>query len=239
MLTEKNSPQVHAQNHRKSCGSVEPLLCSGYFTDRSGGSRRRKGQVCVCGRVSAHREVEPVEIDCRRPLCGAAGRQWWKKLGEILGGSSSEDVSLDRMLELASLNRIAVLNAVQFPMDPKIKAKFPEAEPVGNLGFAKAAGDTGYKKRKNEFGVQRAVANLRSRLTDPRLTKPWLRPLGNDAEWFAPKATSRKKNYSEPLVPGKIPHPSAWWRRGGLFGRIAQEKLEEIFSSPKKSSRIG
>jgi hypothetical protein len=53
-------------------------------------------------------------------------------------------------------------------------------------------------------------------------------PLGNDAEWFVSQALTPEEY--ETRVKDKIPHPSAWWRQGGLFGRIAQEKLEKIFS---------
>jgi hypothetical protein len=34
----------------------------------------------------------------------------------------------------------------------------------------------------------------------------------------------------ENRVGEKIPHPSAWWRKGGYFGRVAKERLEGIFS---------
>jgi hypothetical protein len=109
-------------------------------------------------------EVEPEKKAERRPLCGAAGRQWWRKLGEILANESSDDVSLERMEKLSARNKIAVINAVQFPMDPKVAAKYPEAEPVGNLGFAKASGEYGYKKQKKSAEVQEAIQNLRKRL---------------------------------------------------------------------------
>jgi hypothetical protein len=173
-------------------------------------------------------EVEPDVKAERRPLCGAAGRVWWKKLGEILQNESSDDVSLERMEKLSSKNRIAVINAVQFPLDPKVAAKYPEAEPVSNLGFAKAAGEYGYKKQKKSPEVQEAIQNLRKRLTDPSMKDAEVFPLGNDAEWFVSQALTPEE-YQE-RVKGKIPHPSAWWRQGGLFGRIAQEKLEKIFN---------
>lgn len=173
-------------------------------------------------------EVEPEAKAERRPLCGAAGRQWWRKLGEILNAESSDDVSLERMEKLSSKSKIAVINAVQFPMDPKVAAKFPEAEPVGNLGFAKASGEYGYKKQKKSPEVQEAIKNLRKRLTDPSMNKAVVWPLGNDAEWFVSQALTPEEYKAR--VQGKIPHPSAWWRQGGLFGRIAQEKLEKIFS---------
>ncbi len=173
-------------------------------------------------------EVEPESKIERRPLCGAAGRQWWRKLGEILNRESSDDVSLERMEKISSKNRIAVINAVQFPLDPKVAAKYPEAEPVGNLGFAKANGEFGYKRQKKSQEVQEAIRHLRKRLTDPSMKSAEVWPLGNDAEWFVSQALTPEE-YEE-RVQGKIPHPSAWWRQGGLFGRIAQEKLEKIFS---------
>lgn len=172
-------------------------------------------------------EVEPEVKTERRPLCGAAGRVWWKKLGEILQKESSDDVSLERMEKLSSKNRIAVINAVQFPLDPKVAAKYPEAEPVSNLGFAKASGEYGYKKQRKSPEVQEAIKNLRKRLTDPSMKDAEVIPLGNDAEWFVSQALTPEE-YKE-RVKGKIPHPSAWWRQGGHFGRIAQEKLEKIF----------
>jgi hypothetical protein len=174
-------------------------------------------------------EVEPDELSARRPLCGAAGRQWWRKLGEILDHQSSDDVSLERMKKLSSRNRIAVINAVQFPMDPKVAAKFPEAEPVLNLGFAKASGEFGYKKKKKSKEVQESIQELRKRLTNPKMKNAVIWPLGNDAEWFVSQALTPEE-YEE-RVQGKIPHPSAWWRQGGLFGRIAQEKLEKILKT--------
>jgi hypothetical protein len=177
-------------------------------------------------------EVEPGDRQKRRPLCGAAGRVWWKKLGEILEQESSDDVSLERMESICAQNKIAVINAVQFPMDPKVAAKYPDAEPVSNLGFAKASGEFSYKRQKKAPTVQEAVKNLRERLMDPKMKDAQIWPLGNDAEWFVSQALSPEE-YAE-RVKGKIPHPSAWWRQGGHFGRVAQEKLNEVFSSVRK-----
>src|SRR5262249_55345295 len=53
-VPRKCKSQICKKDYRKSGGTVEPLLCSGYFTDRSGRSRRPEGQVCICGRVSAY-----------------------------------------------------------------------------------------------------------------------------------------------------------------------------------------
>lgn len=172
-------------------------------------------------------EVEPDERLARRPLCGAAGKVWWKLLSEIFEGTENPDVSLARLLEICRKNRIVVLNAVQNPLDPKVAKKFPAAEPVECLGFAKAAGPSGYKKMKNDPCVLDAVEKLRKRLTHPALARAPIWSLGNDAEWFVTRALTPEEQIQR--VRGKLPHPSAWWRRGGLFGRTAKEKLTEIF----------
>jgi hypothetical protein len=182
-------------------------------------------------------EVEPDECERRRPLCGAAGRQWWRKLGEILEGESSDDVSLDRMEQISSRAKIGVINATQFPMDPKVMAKFPDADPTKTLGFGKASGEFNYKKKSPNVqkAVEEAVEKLRSRLTHPSMKDSEIWPLGNDAEWFVSKALTPEEYKAR--VKGKIPHPSAWWRQGGLFGRIAQEKLEGIFGPAQAKSK--
>ena len=177
-------------------------------------------------------EVEPGKLPERRPLCGAAGRQWWRLLSELLEGSENSDVSLPRMLDFCREHRIAVINAVQYPLDPKITAKCPDADPVQNLGFAKAAGETGFKKRRKGDEVQAALRNLRERLDHPSLAGAEVWALGNDSEWFITQALSPeelKKRWG-----GKVPHPSAWWRQNGLFGRIAEEKLRVLFAAKPK-----
>lgn len=171
-------------------------------------------------------EIEPDTMELRRPLCGMAGRQWWRKLGEILDHTDTDDVSLERMVQICRKHRIAILNAVQFPMDPKIAAKFPEADPARNLGFGKLTGDLGYKKMKDSDEVKAAIQNLRKRLTDPALSDAVIWPLGGDAQWFVSRALSPDE--FKVRVLGKVHHPSAWWRKNKLFGRIADQKLREI-----------
>jgi hypothetical protein len=173
-------------------------------------------------------EVAPEKLFERRPLCGVAGKQWWSLLSEILEGSKNEDVSLVRLLQICSRYQIAVLNAVQSPLDPKVAAQFPEANPNQNLEFNKVTGPLSYKKLKTSKAVQAALKSLNERLNHPQLADARIYCLGNDAEWFVKNALSQSPALSR--VDGRIPHPSAWWRRGGLFGRTAREKLSQIFS---------
>lgn len=173
-------------------------------------------------------EVEPELEEQRRPLCGSAGRQWWSLLGECLEGIPNPDVSLERQLELCAKYRIVVINAVQYPLDPKIAITYPNAEPVKNLSFGKLSGEHSFKKWKTNPRVQMALNSLKDRLSHPSLRGVPVHCLGNDAEWFAnhalgPDGVSR--------LGEKIPHPSAWWRQGGYFGRLAREKLERIFQN--------
>jgi hypothetical protein len=173
-------------------------------------------------------EVEPDEQSARRPLCGAAGRVWWGMLSEILEGKRSEEVTLERLLAFCQRYEITVINAVQHPLDPKVAAQYPEADPVKNLGIAKTTGEFSFKKKNNPV-VQAAITDLRERLSDPLLRDAPVWPLGNDADWFVHQALGPEG--SKTRVVGKIPHPSAWWRRGGHFGRVAREQLSKIFSN--------
>src|SRR4051794_1908150 len=93
-------------------------------------------------------EVTPAKRIDRRPLCGMAGKAWWSLLSEILEGQANPDVSLERELEVCRKHRIAVMNAVQYPLDPKVTASFPDFDPAKQLGFNKVAGEFGYKKQK-------------------------------------------------------------------------------------------
>ena len=171
-------------------------------------------------------EIQPEEKSERRPLCGMAGRQWWSLLSELLEGEANPDVSLERLISLCLKHRIAVLNAVQFPLDPKISKKYPGADPIENLGFCKASGPYHYKKLKNSPEVRKSLQSLRDRLNHPSLSASKVICLGNDAEWFVQRALLSPEEQAR--LGDRIPHPSAWWRRGGLFGRIAREKLEGI-----------
>ncbi len=172
-------------------------------------------------------EIEPENLDQRRPLCGAAGKQWWSLLSEILEGDTNGDVSLKRQLKLCAEYGFAVINAVQYPLDPKISATYPEADPAQNLGFGKLTGEYSFKKYKTNQRIERAIQSLRDRLTHPSVNRAKVFSLGNDSEWFVARALEPLNELSR--VGTKIPHPSAWWRRGGFFGRDAREKLVRIF----------
>ncbi len=171
-------------------------------------------------------EIESETRGERRPLCGAAGKQWWSLLTEIFEGKASADVSLSHMIRFCLKHRVVILNAVQHPLDSKIEAKYPLASPVRNLGFTKTPGPKTYKKLKEGKDVKSAISRLEQRLNSSLLKNAPIYCLGNDAEWFVHRAL---KDTLEAIRIGvKIPHPSAWWRRGGYFGRVARERLTEI-----------
>jgi len=169
-------------------------------------------------------EVESEAMDHRRPLCGAAGRQWWGLLTEILEEQRNSDVELKQLLRVCSQYSLAIVNAVQFPLDPKVGRLFPEAAPIENLGFCKLSGEHSYKKLKKSKAVQSAILSLGARLRHPSLGQAVIHCLGNDAEWFVLQALSTEEVTDRLGV--KIPHPSAWWRRKGLYGRVARERLK-------------
>lgn len=172
-------------------------------------------------------EIAPESKSERRPLCGVAGRQWWSLLSEILEGVPSSDISLPRLLDFSRSHGVAVMNAVQYPLDPKITREFPDADPLLNLGFFKGSGEYSFKQMKKTKNVQERIADLTSRLRHSSVQDSRIYCLGNDAEWFVAQALGEKEYHRRVL--GKVPHPSAWWRRGGEYGRIAREKLVRIF----------
>jgi hypothetical protein len=186
-------------------------------------------------------EVSPDSMGERRPLCGKAGAEWWSMLEKLLGpGVSREgkwstlaeaDYSAEALLEFCRKHRIAVLNAVQFPLDPKIATRFKDAEPGLTVGFSKEARADHYKKMKATAPVRSALERLRARLEHPSLAETPVHALGNDSEWFVTQAVAPNR------VGTKIPHPSAWWRRGGAFREMARERLGEIFESEISRSK--
>lgn len=178
-------------------------------------------------------EIQPDELEQRRPLCGTAGKQWWGLLSEITEGCYSADVSLNHLIEYCRKTQITVMNAVQFPLDPKIAKYYSEADPLRNLGYSKASGPFSFKKLKRTPQVRKSIESLRERLDDPAIKDAKIYCLGNDALWFVSQALSNEE--FEQRVGEKIPHPSAWWRQGGLFGRLAKEKLSKILGKEKVS----
>jgi len=173
-------------------------------------------------------EIEPVAIEDRRPLCGKAGKEWWKMVGLLLENESSEDTTLFRLLRICEEHQIAVLNAVQFPLDLGVAKKFPEADPKRVLGFYKGIGEHTYKKMLKSPELKQSLSSLKERLNHPKLAGLPIYALGLDSEWFLKqtfKAKDLKVRYR-----GRIPHPSAWWRRGGEFREQARVSLQQVFS---------
>jgi hypothetical protein len=172
-------------------------------------------------------EVEPAVESERRPLCGAAGKAWWGTLTELLEGETNSDVSLKHLIEFCGDWDIAVMNAVQVPLDPKVMKRFPDADPLRHVGFSKEAGPSFYKKQKGTPQLERTLKNLRDRLSEKSVKDLPIVALGNDSDWFLRQALSSEE--VERRLMSKLPHPSAWWRRGGLYEKQAREKLAEIF----------
>lgn len=187
---------------------------------------------CIFVAESPHvSEIEPQELEERRPLCGVAGREWWGMLSQILEGASMPktdivDVSLKRMLKLCRKHGIAVMNAVQYPLDPGIATRVAGAAPMKTVGFTKLAGENGYKQLKSGTDVRRELRGLADRLGHPGLSEASIFPLGLDAEWFVRQALG--KDAAAARMGERVPHPSAWWRQGGHFRQVAREKLERI-----------
>jgi hypothetical protein len=172
-------------------------------------------------------EVEPESKEERRPLCGAAGKVWWNALSKVIEGKPSSDLSLSFFLDFCKQHRIAVLNAVQIPLDPKVMRLFPLADPVKIIGFSKELGTTHYKKFKDRPEMKKVLNDLRERLNDPSVKSVPVLCLGNDSLWFVERALGEE---GKSRLLGKIAHPSAWWRKGGLFERAALESLSRLFS---------
>lgn len=173
-------------------------------------------------------EVEPLNAAERRPLCGSAGREWWSMVGTMVAGDSSRETDLERLLSLCRLARIAVMNAVQYPIDPKIVMHYgSEADPVTHLGFAKVA-PASFKKLKNGEDVEAAIEALRARLVHESVSDLPVVSLGNDAQWFVAQALQAKSGVGRHLM--TVPHPSAWWRQGGAFRDKARGQLKELLA---------
>ena len=182
-------------------------------------------------------EVAPESRLVRRPLCGKAGREWWSMLAAVTGDRvPSNELSAGELMAQCVRLRMAVLNAVQCPLDPKIMLHYgAAADPVKGLGFCKV-GEFSFKKQKKQPCVEDAIANLRERLLHPSLAFAPVISLGNDAQWFVERALGEK------LGVGRnqrvIPHPSAWWRQGGKLRLRAKTQLVEYFGDFKFEEAI-
>jgi hypothetical protein len=181
-------------------------------------------------------EVAPEKDKERRPLCGKAGQDWWSMIGQLVehgrasgeASQPSKDTSLPRLLELCERAGIAVLNSVQYPLDPKIIEYYDQgADPVASLGFSKI-GLTHYKKLKTSDEVEAAIHELRRRLVHSSIVGLPVVSLGNDAQWFVSRALEAKPGEGRHLE--TVPHPSAWWRAGGKFREKARGQLKALLS---------
>lgn len=173
-------------------------------------------------------EIEAENEEQRRPLCGMAGRQWWTMLAEVLGENEEVLLTAESLQHFCRKYHLAILNAVQYPLDPKVTKRFPDADPVKNLGFQKASGPYSFKRLRATEPVQTVIRDLQQRVCHPSLSQAKIHCLGNDAQWFLGQALTPYPEDFQRFV-DKIPHPSAWWRQGGYFGRVAHEKLDKIF----------
>ena len=170
-------------------------------------------------------EIEPENRAERRPLCGKAGQAFWRMIGSLIADEDSADTSLARQLKLCQLGNFAVLNAVQFPLDPKVMVVTgPAGDPGVHLGFSKVAPTT-YKKLSSTKNVEAAIALLRARLTHPSLADALVISLGNDAQWFVNRAVGTVGQSRHLMT---VPHPSAWWRQGGSLREKARAQLTQL-----------
>lgn len=177
-------------------------------------------------------EVKEELAELRRPLCGKAGQEWWKMLEKIFRASALE---LDPELTAESLENfcihhgLAVMNAVQYPIDLKIMAHYGEAaDPERHLGFSKSGGSH-YKKQKKTFGVEKALKSLEARLMHPSLAAAPIYALGLDSKWFLEQLAIGNAMIAK-RHQGSLPHPSAWWRKGGFFRQKAETLLNGVFA---------
>lgn len=178
-------------------------------------------------------EVAPERVGERRPLCGPAGREWWKLLGEILGEEANEELSLGWMLHLCRKGKFALVNAVQYPLDAR--ARLPQGGQIEALGFYKNSGPRYYKKLAGDARVLSALSSLRRRLEAKELRNAPIYCLGRDAEWFV-KGALGKELFAR-RVKGVIPHPGGWrWSRYAARN-VARACLRKIFLFDLSSSR--
>lgn len=193
---------------------------------------------------SPHRdEVAPKDPALRSPFRGVAGREWWEELVKIAGIEMKvRPVPARPLLEnLCQQLRIGVLNAVQYPIDPKITLHQGDAStPRTQLGFEKGAGDFGYKAvvkqspRDSRQGnpVQHAILDLAFRLSELAASPAQVVCLGNDSRWFVERAMERLPEGTplagKPLI--TIPHPSSWWRNAAYRAR-AVGTLQQLLGS--------
>ena len=178
-------------------------------------------------------EVAPENSQERSPFRGTAGREWWSALAKFTQTKpANRDVPpRDQLLKICSELEISVMNAVQFPLDPKITLHEGKAcSPVEYLGFQKSSGPEGYKAVLKKGGrhnpVVSAIGDLKARLIEVNKSNQVsiVVCLGNDSRWFVERAL---EGISDGLEIQTIAHPSSWWRKAEYRTR-ALKLLEEF-----------
>lgn len=177
---------------------------------------------------SPHRdEVVSLVAAERTPFRGFAGRKWWVMLGQFLDPPQllSPIPSRSVLLKVCSQLGIGVLNAVQFPLDPKIILhEGPVCDPWVQLGFEKGNSLRGYKTmletQKNP--VAKAIQDLATRLQPFQNQSVQIVALGNDSKWFVERAVLllSPKSHLRHQTLCALPHPSSWWRNKKFSHRV-------------------
>ena len=186
---------------------------------------------------SPHRdEVLPEDSRERTPFRGIAGREWWAELTKFQVSPVQTRPVPNRkvLLEICAELQFALMNAVQFPIDPKITLhQGAKSSPHDQLGFEKGAGATGYKAVYKEDldhnPVRHAILDLTRRLCLLKESHAQIVCLGNDSRWFVERAMellpSNAAVLEKPLL--MVPHPSSWWRKASYRTR-AVDVLKEL-----------
>lgn len=181
---------------------------------------------------SPHRdEVAPESPSERSPFRGVAGREWWSELAKFLSHPLAMRPVPPRatLMQVCEELEIAVMNAVQYPLDPKIMLhQGRESAPVVQIGFEKGVGEQSYKavyrQDLHPNPVESAIADLASRLTELKGAPAQIVCLGNDSRWFVERAV-QEIPVDAPLVQKPvltIPHPSSWWRNSAYRARAVE-----------------
>lgn len=187
------------------------------------------GQIrCVFVGESPHtEEVEPPLQNLRSPFRGKAGRNLFEKICR-----KPIEGSIDREIWQKKINcsRVAILNAVQFPLDEKITKPFPDASPSSNLKFAKVTGEASFRKVfiRNPDRLNPAFESLKERLNPYIVARIPVIALGGDAEWFIRAVWGEDFVNNKDLF-SKCPHPVTW-KWFPKQGAIAETVLDQILT---------
>lgn len=185
-------------------------------------------------------ELKPERKIERSPFRGSAGKQWWLEIFGCAELPWQHEALIPPRTELEHVCgrlRIAVLNAVQYPIDPKITRHYPACVPREYLQFDKGTRDVkgngkgpfGYKTVLDDQNctgpVGERIIDLARRLKRFSKMPAQIVCLGDDSEWFVRRAIQQ-------LTPGcalkkKLPvtisHPARWKYSSQQLGRNYRE----------------